>query len=452
MGLIPNINIIGDYNVFWNLKNTGNKVERHLNRKVEKALPQRFVQGTAFGQIPPGRYGRGIQSSVFYVPISDVLPDQAVLQNNGGGTWLYYRKIQIKASSHTLPAGYTVKLELTETTTPTASAIYNKSLSSGNDVRIIDNYAEPDIELDRKIEIFTNTHIVIWFKLQRKINANSSDSNYYLIYGNSLAGLPPENQDNIFTKDFSITNNDDGLGYGNDKLTLLHHCDDGSGTISSDSSGSGAHGTFVNSPAWVGSDVYFNQGDRLRFFANNDYIKVPNHPAIEINTVPFTISMRVKLNVIPAWQSLNYQRVILFARYNKYRGVYAALTDNLSRVTGKITFVVGNENTYKYVNSVTNLQINQLYFLTFVHTGSKLLIYINGELDVEASVSLVPNGAGADLRYPEQANAQYDGEIDDFRIYKREVGASEIKAYANWRKYVPSDNQIQVNLQIEQNY
>jgi len=76
-----------------------------------------------------------------------------------------------------------------------------KSRADGNDIRLVylngSNWEEIDWILDSGT-FWDSKSTKIWFKTQKAINAFSYDSNYYLYYGNTLAGLPPINSTNIF--------------------------------------------------------------------------------------------------------------------------------------------------------------------------------------------------------------------------------------------------------------
>ena len=93
--------------------------------------------------------------------------------------------------------GYSVDVALNHASLVTAG----KSLASGNDVRIVYWNGAAWVELDRVLDTassWNNATTTLWFKTQAAIGTNTFDDNYYIYYGNSAAGAPPANADNIF--------------------------------------------------------------------------------------------------------------------------------------------------------------------------------------------------------------------------------------------------------------
>jgi hypothetical protein len=120
----------------------------------------------------------------------------------------YRRQITIVNNvASTLDVGYSVCV-----TMDTASLISaGKMLSSENDLRVIYWSGNTWIELDREVIHMNITSTQVWFKTQAAIEANASDSNYYIYYGNPSAGNPPANKRNIYLwfDDFSRADNPD---------------------------------------------------------------------------------------------------------------------------------------------------------------------------------------------------------------------------------------------------
>lgn len=102
--------------------------------------------------------------------------------------YIYKKKITISTGSTAAPTSTSVSLTLDHAQLVTDG----KSLSSGNDVRIVYWNGSIWIELDRNNETAFNTsNTEIWFNLQADIPANSNDDDYYIYYGNSTASSPP---------------------------------------------------------------------------------------------------------------------------------------------------------------------------------------------------------------------------------------------------------------------
>jgi hypothetical protein len=64
-------------------------------------------------------------------------------------------------------------------------------LPSGDDLRIVYWTGASFVEVDRDTINMNTSSTQVWFKTQTTIEANGSDNNYYLYYGNSDAGSPP---------------------------------------------------------------------------------------------------------------------------------------------------------------------------------------------------------------------------------------------------------------------
>jgi type II secretory pathway pseudopilin PulG len=122
------------------------------------------------------------------------------LEYRTGADFTYRRRITVTAGT-AVPAGYSVWVDLNHAALVTAG----KSLTSGNDVRIIYWTGTQWRQLDRFNFNFTatpaawnTTAVRLWFRLQAPVAAGASDSNYYLCYGDLSAGTPPTNADYVF--------------------------------------------------------------------------------------------------------------------------------------------------------------------------------------------------------------------------------------------------------------
>jgi CSLREA domain-containing protein len=76
-----------------------------------------------------------------------------------------------------------------------------KSLASGDDIRVVHKSGASLNEIDRALDPLSSwdsATTTIWFKLVDPITASSSDTNYYLYYGNDSASSPPDEWASIF--------------------------------------------------------------------------------------------------------------------------------------------------------------------------------------------------------------------------------------------------------------
>jgi nitrogen fixation-related uncharacterized protein len=110
-------------------------------------------------------------------------------------SYSYRRQITIENHlASPLNVGYSVWITIN-----TASLIsVGKMLSSGNDLRVVYWAGSSWIELDRDVININSNSTQVWFKTQAAIEANGSDSNYYIYYGNLNPGSPPTNKSNVY--------------------------------------------------------------------------------------------------------------------------------------------------------------------------------------------------------------------------------------------------------------
>jgi len=120
----------------------------------------------------------------------------------------YRRQITVvNNEASTLDAGYSVCV-----TMDTASLFSEgKMQSDGRDLRVVYWSGSTWGELDRDVIDVNSASTQIWFKTQTSIEASSTDSNYYLYYGNPSSGSPPANKNNVYLwfDDFDRANNAD---------------------------------------------------------------------------------------------------------------------------------------------------------------------------------------------------------------------------------------------------
>ncbi|MFW9970014.1 MAG: DUF2341 domain-containing protein [Candidatus Odinarchaeota archaeon] len=111
--------------------------------------------------------------------------------------WQYRKVINITTGATAVPSNYSISLTFDHATLVNLG----KSRADGNDIKVVYDTGSDWDDLDRVLDpgsSWNNDSTIIWFKIQTSIAAFSSDSNYYLYYGNPLAALPPTNGSNIF--------------------------------------------------------------------------------------------------------------------------------------------------------------------------------------------------------------------------------------------------------------
>ncbi|MFQ5551500.1 MAG: DUF2341 domain-containing protein, partial [Gemmatimonadales bacterium] len=109
----------------------------------------------------------------------------------------YRKQITVTANGAAVPIDYSVSLTFDHASLVAAG----KSLTNGDDIRIIYNDGSGGLELDRWLDpdsSWNSSTTRIWFKLQAAISSSGSDSNYYMYYGDPSATNPPADPTKIF--------------------------------------------------------------------------------------------------------------------------------------------------------------------------------------------------------------------------------------------------------------
>ncbi|MCH8094369.1 MAG: right-handed parallel beta-helix repeat-containing protein [Chloroflexi bacterium] len=125
-----------------------------------------------------------------------------IIDNEGGPAWWncgydYRMPATVTAGSTGVGTGYAVSVTFNHSALVSAS----KSLPNGDDIRVTYWNGSSHVELDRFLDpgsSWNSTTTQIWFKTQAAIGVSSSDSDYYINYGNAGAGAPPANPSSIF--------------------------------------------------------------------------------------------------------------------------------------------------------------------------------------------------------------------------------------------------------------
>ncbi|KPJ58208.1 MAG: hypothetical protein AMJ46_14510, partial [Latescibacteria bacterium DG_63] len=115
-------------------------------------------------------------------------------------SYAYRKKITVSAGSESVPSGYSASVTFDHAALVNAVPS-SKSLASGDDIRIARWDGSTWTELDRVLDPLSSWNdgsTKIWFSLVDPISASSSDSSYYLYYGNISASGPPDDWANVF--------------------------------------------------------------------------------------------------------------------------------------------------------------------------------------------------------------------------------------------------------------
>ncbi len=109
-------------------------------------------------------------------------------------SWNSRKRITITTGASGVSSGYSASLTLNHA----LLVSLGRSLANGNDIRVV---RQDGTELPRALDPLSSWNsptTTIWFPLGNAIPASSSDTGYYLYYGNAGASLPPADWANIF--------------------------------------------------------------------------------------------------------------------------------------------------------------------------------------------------------------------------------------------------------------
>jgi hypothetical protein len=194
---------------------------------------------------------------------------------------------------------------------------------------------------------------------------------------------------------------------------------EGSGTTAYDYSGNNNHGTLSN-PNWPQGE-----GWALDFDGTDDYIDAGNDASLNFTTEDFTTGFWIKVGEVTD----TYGGIV--ADYNTGQGWIIAIAG----ANQALAFYDAPTDTWN--NSVTSPLNDGLYHhVVTVKEGTILYVYLDGIEVNQISVSAVfdsdINESIEIGRYTDDRN--YDGQIDDVRIYNRALSASEISDLYNGKE------------------
>jgi hypothetical protein len=201
---------------------------------------------------------------------------------------------------------------------------------------------------------------------------------------------------------------------------------EGAGTTAANASGSGLVGTLTNGATWgTGRNAGALQLDGV-----NDYVEFGNPAQLQF-TGSMTVGAWVNSAAFPSDDA---------AIVSKRNSIGYQLDTTIDRGPRTIGFKFTNSlgaQVYRY--GATTLQVNTWYHVTGVYNAATLEmhVYLNGQLDDGALVGTVTSAqqnssANVNIgRRPTGNNFNFNGRIDDARLYNRALTQAEIQADMN---------------------
>lgn len=271
--------------------------------------------------------------------------------------------IQNDMPATTLPANYPVHIHFDSGTTPTASELYDASLSSPkcDDLRVAH---EDTTEVDRVVQKCTSSEIDIWFRTQVSIPGSGADgTSHQLYYGNAAAGTPPGSPNTVFDPP------DDANVVG------LWYMNEGSGTTLTDNSGNGNNCSIDATTNWIGTDKFIGA---LHFQGGTDGSTVNCGSSSAFNLQAFTYEMFVR-RTGTAWGRLAGH---LGSGQNRWLMSYNG--NGTVKVSIWPCSTCGSE---EFNSNASIPNDSNWHHVAFTLQSSTVKIYIDGQLDSTGSVS-----------------------------------------------------------------
>ncbi|HXH12490.1 MAG TPA: LamG-like jellyroll fold domain-containing protein [Alphaproteobacteria bacterium] len=201
-------------------------------------------------------------------------------------------------------------------------------------------------------------------------------------------------------------------------LVAAYGFNEGSGTVITDLSGNGNHGT-ISGAAWTSSGRF---GKALTFDGVNDWVTVNDAPSLDLTT-GMTLAAWVYPTTNTGWRTI-------VIKEQSGQLIYALYSSTDSKKPSGHVFVNGKD---EILRGPSQLPLNTWTHLATTYNGSVLRLYVNGVQVSSRSVSgsiltsTRPLRIGGNSVWPEW----FKGRIDEVRVYNRALSGGEIQADMN---------------------
>ena len=290
--------------------------------------------------------------------------------------WKYRKKITITNNNDTsLTAGNPVNFSIDTKSLISAG----KMLPNGNDLRIV--YGTTEINRTNSTA-FNSTSTMIWFNAQATIENGTSDSSYYVYYGNPNAGTPETG--GITT----VQNYNLSVSLGTENQIRAR---------------------YVEGKKQLG----------LEFDGIDDYVSVPDDNSLDI-TGELTIEAWINCHNA----TTDHWGITVIRKQSNY---ILALKDAGNGPYVKF-YLWGEEyNSGSLISGIFSL--NEWVHVVATYNKSKMKVYLNGALSNTKDFSQTLRTSGYILGIGKEIgdSTWFDGIIDEVRIYNKSLSAEEIK-------------------------
>ncbi|MBI3411176.1 MAG: fibronectin type III domain-containing protein, partial [Planctomycetes bacterium] len=203
-----------------------------------------------------------------------------------------------------------------------------------------------------------------------------------------------------------------------------YNFDQASGSSLTDLSGNNNTGTLQNSPVWSTG----THGGALNFNGNNQYVEMPNSASLDISGTNLTLSLWINLS------DYGTDEVIVSKPWlpTSYGGANYQYAIEYTHATQSVTFFYGDTSAVKHTFSMP-VALNAWAYVAFTYDGSTAKGYMNGvqQFSTATSGSIQARGNPLRLGIDPTLGQDFQGSMDDLRIYNQTLSASQIQADMN---------------------
>ncbi len=155
------------------------------------------------------------------------------------------------------------------------------------------------------------------------------------------------------------------------------------------------------------------------FDGTGDYLSIPNSNNVDLDN-KFTLESRVRFSVLPALNTTN-PIIDRWDYTNNKRSYYLMLRNDAG--TYKLEFYVSPDGTFAssvFINPTWTPTLNTWYHIAAVHTGTELLLFVNGTLlsSIATTISALNTDSPIYIGTGSPPTQYHNGNLDDLRITK----------------------------------